>query len=51
MSTEHAQLVSALRAMLGAYCGEDGQTREACQAAEAMAREALAAIEPEGGEQ
>ena len=51
MSTEHAQLVSALRAMLGAYCGEEGRTREACQEAETLAREALAAIEPEGGEQ
>lgn len=51
MSTEHAQLVSALRAMLAVYCGDEGRTREACQAAERQAREALAAIEPEGGEQ
>lgn len=43
------QLTAALRAMLGAYCGEDGQTREACQAAERQAREALAAAE--GGDQ
>jgi hypothetical protein len=45
--TTRDQLETALRAMLGAYCGEDGETREDCQAAEAMAREALAAIEPE----
>jgi len=50
MSTTREQLANALRAMLGAYCGEDGQTREACQAAERQAREALAAIEPEGGD-
>ena len=49
--TTREQLATALRAMLGAYCGEDGQTREDCQAAEAMTREALAAIESEGGEQ
>ena len=49
--TTREQLETALRAMLGAYCGDDGQTREACQAAERQAREALAAIEPEGGEQ
>ena len=48
---DREQLANALRAMLAVYCGEEGQTREACQAAEAMAREALAAIEPEGGEQ
>lgn len=47
MSTEHAQLVSALRAMLAVYCGEEGQTREACQAAERQAREALATVNTE----
>ena len=49
--TTREQLANALRAMLGAYCGEEGRTREACQEAETLAREALAAIEPEGGEQ
>lgn len=49
MSTTREQLANALRAMLGAYCGDEGQTREACQAAERQAREALA--EAEGGEQ
>ncbi len=49
MSTEPAQLVSALRAMLGAYCGEDGDTPEACEAAERQAREALA--QAEGGDE
>ena len=44
MSATREQLVNALRAMLGAYCGEDGQTREACQAREALA-------DAEGGEQ
>jgi hypothetical protein len=38
-------LATALRAMLGAYCGQDGQTREDCEAAEQQAREALARIE------
>ena len=47
---DREQLVTALRAMLAVYCGEAGQTREACQAAERQAREALAAIEPEGGD-
>ena len=47
--TTREQLANALRAMLGAYCGEDGDTPEACQAAERQAREALA--EAEGGEQ
>ena len=51
MSTTREQLANALRAMLGAYCGDEGQTREACEAAERQAREALAAIEPEGGEE
>ena len=47
--TTRDQLATALRAMLGAYCGEDGETREDCQAAEAMAREALA--QAEGGDE
>lgn len=51
MSTEREQLSAALRAMLGAYCGDDGDTPEKCEAAERQAREALAAIEQEGGEQ
>lgn len=48
---DREQLAAALRAMLAVYCEDDGTTPEACQAAEAMAREALAAIEPEGGEE
>lgn len=52
MSTDtHAELVNALRAMLATYCGDEGDTPEACQSAERQAREALAAIEPEGGEE
>lgn len=51
MSTEQAQLPAALRTMLAVYCEDDGDTPEACEAAERKAREALAAIEPEGGEQ
>lgn len=50
MTTDtHAQLVNALRAMLAAYCGDDGDTPEACNAAEAQAREALE--QAEGSEQ
>lgn len=45
MTTHTETLTAALRAMLGAYCGQDGQTREDCQAAEQQAREALASIE------
>jgi hypothetical protein len=46
MSTQHTEpLAAALRAMLGAYCGQDGRTREDCEAAEQQAREALARIE------
>ena len=46
MSAQHAEaLTAALRAMLGAYCGQDGRTREDCEAAEQQAREALASIE------
>lgn len=51
MTTTREQLADALRAMLGAYCGDAGDTPEKCQAAERQAREALAAIETEGGEQ
>jgi len=47
MKTHLETLATALRAMLGAYCGEDGQTPEDCQAAERMAREALAQLEQE----
>lgn len=43
--TTREQLANALRAMLGAYCGEDGITPEACQAAEESARAALKAAE------
>lgn len=46
--TTREQLANALRAMLGAYCGEEGDTPEACDAAERQAREALA--QAEGGE-
>jgi len=49
MSTTREQLANALRAMLGAYCGEDGDTPEACEAAERQAREALA--QAEGGDE
>ena len=45
--TNQEQLATALRAMLGAFCGDDGQTREACQAAELQAREALATVNTE----
>lgn len=45
------QLAAALRVMLSVYCEDAGTTPEACEAAERQAREALAAIEPEGGEQ
>jgi hypothetical protein len=38
-------LATALRALLGAYCGDDGKTPEDCQAAERLAREALAQLE------
>lgn len=48
--TDREQLATALRAMLATYCGDEGDTPEACQAAERQAREALAAIEPEGGD-
>jgi hypothetical protein len=47
--TTREQLETALRAMLGAYCGEDGDTPEACEAAERQAREALAQVE--GGDE
>ena len=46
---DREQLATALRAMLAVFCEDEGTTREACQAAEAMAREALA--QAEGGEQ
>ena len=46
---DREQLATALRAMLGAYCGEEGRTREACQEAETLAREALA--QAEGGDE
>ena len=50
MSTDtREQLATALRTMLATYCGDEGQTREACQAAERQAREALARAE--GGEE
>ena len=49
MTTTREQLAAALRAMLGAYCGEDGDTPEKCQAAERQAREALA--QAEGGDE
>jgi len=48
---DREQLANALRVMLAVFCEDAGTTPEACEAAEAMAREALAAIEPEGGEQ
>ena len=51
MSTQHTEpLAAALRAMLGAYCGEDGQTPEDCQAAERQAREALAQLNQEASQ-
>lgn len=49
MNTEQAQLVAALRTMLAVFCEDAGTTREACEAAERQAREALA--QAEGGEQ
>ena len=45
MKTHLETLAAALRAMLGAYCGDDGKTPEDCHAAEQKAREALARIE------
>jgi|688.fasta_scaffold13636_12 hypothetical protein len=46
MSATHTEtLAAALRALLGAYCGQEGRTREDCKAAEQQAREALARIE------
>lgn len=45
MNSETEQLANALRAMLEAYCGDVGLTREDCRVAEKQATHALASIE------